>query len=87
MTTLNPITRKIRPRFRNVPELCEHFTDVINSSRLLLSNGFPDMAVSFGGVIGANMSRFNNSMFTHPEQDRYDESILELNRLKSVEDC
>lgn len=80
-TTINPITRKIRPRFRNVHELCEHFTDVINSSRLLLSNGFPDMVVSFGGVIGANMSRFNNSLYIDPEQDCYDESILELNRV------
>lgn len=40
-----------------------------------------DMVVTFDGVIGANMSRFNNSLFIDPEQDCYDESILELNRV------
>lgn len=80
-TTLNPFTRKIRPRFRLVAELCEHFTDVINSSRLLLTNGFPEMVVTFGGVIGANISKFNHVLFTDPLQDQYDKSIIEVNRV------
>lgn len=80
-TSLNQFTRKLKPRFRNVMELCEHFTDVINSARLLLSNGFPDMVVTFGGVIGANLSRFNHVLITDPAQDAYNESILELNRV------
>lgn len=79
-TCMNPITRKIQPRFRSNSELCEHFAEIVRATRLLLSNAFPNMVVVFGGVIGADLSRYNHVAGVDPRQAEYDNSILELNR-------
>lgn len=78
---MNPITRKISPRFRNDTELCEHFSVIIKSTQLLLHNAFPEMTAVFGGVIGADLSRYNHVATPDPCQEAYNRSILELNRV------
>lgn len=80
-TSMNPISRKIQPRFRNNPELCEHFTEIIKSAQLLLHNAFPKMTVVFGGVIGADLRRYNHDITVNPRQQSFDDGILELNRV------
>lgn len=80
-TSMNPISRKIQPRFRNHPEMCEHFTEIIKSAQLLLHNAFPEMTVVFGGVIGADLRRYNHAATADPRQPSFDDGILELNRV------
>lgn len=81
LTSMNPTTRRITLRFRIQNEFLEHLTVILNSARDLLGNEFPDMRVLFGGIVGVDIGRYNQSPVASPYQDQLNETIVATNRL------
>lgn len=81
LTILDKSTRKVSVRFESVEKCCEYFTDIIINARALLLREYPDVLFSFGGIIGIDLSRYNNLPARVEDQILINDTVLEVNRL------
>lgn len=78
-TLLDRRSRTITPLFDDAFTLSNHIIRLILRTRKLLLDRFPGLKVMFGGIIGADLARYNEDDQSAIYQSVLDDTIMQVN--------
>lgn len=79
LTVMNCVTRQISLRFQTLGELLEHMISVFREARTMATAKFPSLKISFGGLCGIDLDRYNGYNSFNSLQSVIDDTIHLLN--------
>lgn len=80
LTILDRDTGRVSLRFVEPMKYVEHIMAIINSARVLMGNEFPNTLLSFAGIIGMDLNKYNRIPGAADCQTCINTAILEVNR-------
>lgn len=80
LTILNHETRRVSLRFTTPTSYVDHIMSVIYSARVLMRNEFPNTLLSFAGITGMDLNKYNRLSGAADCQSSINATILEVNR-------
>lgn len=81
LTTRNRETRQLSLRFTSSVNYVDHIMAIINSTRVLMRNEFPNTHLSFAGIVGMDLNKYLGIPGSADCQSTINNSILDVNRL------
>lgn len=79
LTLRNHETGRVSLRFTTL-NFVDHIMAIIDSVRILVRNEFPNTLLSFAGIIGMDLNKYNRLTGAADCQSNIDTAILEVNR-------
>lgn len=83
LTIRNLETSKVSLKFGTPMAYVEHIMSIINSTRVLVGNEFPNTLLSFAGIIGMDLNKYNRLPGAADCQSSINSAILEVNRMNA----
>lgn len=80
LTILNRETGRVSLKFAIPMNYVDHIMAIINSARVLAGNEFPNTLLSFAGIIGMDLNKYNIIPGAADCQSNINSAILEVNR-------
>lgn len=80
LTIRSPETGRVSLKFATPMIYVDHIMSIINSTRVLVGNEFPNTLQSFAGIIGMDLNKYNRLSGAADCQSSIDTAILEVNR-------
>lgn len=80
LTILNRDTRHVSLKFVNPTAYADHIIEIINAARVLVGNEFPNTLLSFAGIIGMDLKKYNRMPGAADCQTSINAAMLDVNK-------
>lgn len=81
LTQIDATTRRVSLRFPNTSKFIALLSTAMTSPRSLLGLEFPGLVITFGGIIGLDMSRYNGYPCSMEDQAMINSTVIEANKM------
>lgn len=81
LTQLDRRTRRVSLRYPTTSKFKALLSTVMMSARSLFALEFPNLVITFGGLIGLDMSRYNELPCSEEDQRFINNTVIEANRM------